>query len=304
MPLRGMNTPSPIVQISPAMSIADFLIRRRCRESSAHASSGEEINGLLDGNRFGVDAAAMTSPVAMIREHGLVALIDVPVSGPKVLEWAMAVSKGGIKLLGVPVFVENVMEVVSDLTDEADLVVGISHVLEPEQISVAVAAGAELVFSPIADPAIIEAAKTRGLTVVAGACTPTEVQLALRAGADLVSLHPLGHPGGEKIFDAMKHTFRDVPLLVSGGIDVENAPAFLEAGAAAAIVDRGVFPESTESAATEIITMRAAALVEVCSEVLGTPGRISFTELRESQLPPKTAEEVEVALGEFESFID
>jgi len=237
----------------------------------------------------------MTSTIATLREHGLVAVIDAPVTGDKVFEWAMAVSKGGIQLLGIPVTLENVTEVVSDLTDEADLVVGISHVLEPEQVSVAVAAGAEFVFTPIADAEIIQAAKSRGLTVIAGAQTPTEVANALAAGADLVSLHPLGAYGkaGELAYEAVQRSFQGVPLAVSGGVDVENAPAFLERGAAVAIVDRGVFPEASEADATDIITMRAVALVEVCSEAMGTPNRISFSELRESEIPPVTAEEIE-----------
>lgn len=231
----------------------------------------------------------MSDAVAAILEHGLIAVIDSPIEDC-LFEWAMAVSKGGMAVLGVPVTLSNVTEVVSDLADEAGLIVGVSDIRMPEQLSVAVAAGAELVLSPVADWAIIEQAKMRGLSVIAGAFTPSEIHTAFMAGADLVSLHPAGVlPGGEAYFRKIKQSFPDKRILVSGGIGVENAPTFLELDACAAIVDTGLFPETNDPAAIEVITMRAAALTEVCADVRGTPKRLSFTELRAISEAPAPA---------------
>ncbi len=226
----------------------------------------------------------MSSTLALLREHGLVAVLDAPIE-ERVFDWAMAISKGGIELLGIPVTLGNVTEIVSDL-DDANLTVGITGVVQPEQVSIAVAAGAAFLVSPIVDDEIIATAKNRGLVTVAGAFTPTEVHRALRAGADLVAIHPIGtFDRGVEHFRRLLRSFPDVPLVVAGGIDVENAPAFLEAGAAAAFVDRGVFPDSNDPSAIDVIAMRAVALGEVCAEALGTPKRASFTELR-SEMPP------------------
>ncbi|MEM9072519.1 MAG: bifunctional 4-hydroxy-2-oxoglutarate aldolase/2-dehydro-3-deoxy-phosphogluconate aldolase [Myxococcota bacterium] len=228
----------------------------------------------------------MTSTLAAIREQGLIAVMD-GTTPERVFEWAMAVSKGGIELLAIPVRLENVTEVVSDLddVDDVNLVVGIAGVLQAEEVSIAVAAGGEFLISPVVDENIIEASKSRGLVTIVGATTPTEVHRAVNAGADLVSIHPVGALGKpEAYFDAMRRAFPDTPLIVSGGIDVELAPALLEAGAAAAIVDKGVFPDATEASALEVITMRAVALVEVCADVMGMPKRSSFTEIRASEI--------------------
>lgn len=218
----------------------------------------------------------MASLAATILEHGLIAVIDSPIEDA-VLDWAMAVSNGGIKLLGIPVTLGNVMDTVSDLSDDAGLVVGISGVMRTDQVAVAVAAGAELVMTPLADRELIRTAKSRDLVVIAGAATPTEVAACLEAGADFVSLHPIGAlSSGKTYFQTIARMFPGVHLLVSGHIDVENAPDYLEAGAAAAIVDRGVFPDTSEPSALEIITTRAVALVEVCADVLGMPQRASM----------------------------
>ncbi|MEM6956789.1 MAG: hypothetical protein AAF645_13935, partial [Myxococcota bacterium] len=101
------------------------------------------------------------------------------------------------------------------------------------------------------------------------------------AGADLVMLHPIGvMAGGERYFEKVASSFPERPLLVSGGISVENAPNFLELGARAAVVDTGVFPDTNDPSAVEVITRRAAALTEICAEVTGATERVSFTELR------------------------
>jgi len=62
--------------------------------------------------------------------------------------------------------------------------------------------------------------------------TPTEIEHAWRAGAALVKLFPgaLGGPGYVK--DVLA-PLGDVPLIVTGRVDAQNARAFLDAGAIA-----------------------------------------------------------------------
>lgn len=213
----------------------------------------------------------MSETIDRIRTEGLIAVVDADV-GDQLFDWAIAVAKGGVKLLGVPAWLPNVTEVTSDLADEAGLAVGIYGVVNVDQVALALAAGASFVLSPICDLELVKAAKERGVVVIAGASTPTEVARAVVSGADQVSVFPAGPLGGPGYLDMLHQHFPDIDLLAAGGVDVENAPAYLEAGAAAAIVDRGVFPDSSEPAALQVITARAEALTEVCSEVVGREG--------------------------------
>ncbi len=87
------------------------------------------------------------STLATIREHGLIAVIDTPIK-ECVVAWGIAVSKGGIELLGIPASLENVTEVASDLYD-ANLTVGLPNLTDPAQLSIAVAACSEFLISPI-----------------------------------------------------------------------------------------------------------------------------------------------------------
>jgi 2-dehydro-3-deoxyphosphogluconate aldolase/(4S)-4-hydroxy-2-oxoglutarate aldolase len=214
----------------------------------------------------------------LMSEEGVIAVIDAPVAD-RVFDWAIAVAKGGIRFLGIPVTFPKVTEVTSDLADEANLTVGVSGVLTHEHVSVAIAAGAEFVLSPICDPDLIKSARDRGLTVIASGATPTELLHAMQAGADLVALCPAAALGGPSYVKELMRQLPTLPLAVFGGVDVEGAPSYLEQGAIAAVVDRGLFPETEDPAATEIITMRAVALMEVVAEVRGDEKRESMTDI-------------------------
>ncbi|MBC7172527.1 MAG: bifunctional 4-hydroxy-2-oxoglutarate aldolase/2-dehydro-3-deoxy-phosphogluconate aldolase [Polyangiaceae bacterium] len=224
---------------------------------------------------------AMAGVAAEILEHGLIAVIDTPMLD-HIFDWSLAVAEGGIRIVAVPVTAENVTELVSDLSDQADLMVGINGVVAPEHVSLAIAAGADFVLSPIASPEIISACKGRGILIVAGGATPTELASARAAGADLVSLHPAGVLGGPAYFEAVARSLGLPHLLASGMVDVENAPSFLERGAAATIIDRGLFPDSQDPAALDVIRARASALSEICADVLGVPSRISLSDVLET----------------------
>jgi 2-dehydro-3-deoxyphosphogalactonate aldolase len=68
--------------------------------------------------------------------------------------------------------------------------IGAGTVLDPADVGRIADAGGRLVVMPHADPAIIAAAKARGLLCVPGVATPTEAFGALAAGADALKLFP------------------------------------------------------------------------------------------------------------------
>ena len=189
------------------------------------------------------------------------------------------VAKGGIKLVALPVTLPYVTELASDLADDPTLTVGICGVTSPEQATIAIAAGAGFVVAPVCQGEIIKACKERGLEVLAGGATPTEVSQCVRLRPDAVTIHPAGAFGAGYVREVLSLVPKEVPLWVSGGIDVELAPTLLEAGAAGAVVDQGVFPADFEPGALDVITMRALALTEVATDILGGERRSLTTAL-------------------------
>jgi 2-dehydro-3-deoxyphosphogluconate aldolase/(4S)-4-hydroxy-2-oxoglutarate aldolase len=203
----------------------------------------------------------------VIREARLIAVVTAP-EEDKLFQWATAVAKGGVRLLGIPSSMSTVTEITSDLADEAGLCVGVAGVITNEQLSVAVVAGAQFVICPFADPDLIGAARHRNLTVIASAATPTEIARCAMLGPDFICASPISAFGGHRYMAWLRAQFPALPLIAGGDIGIDEAPAYLEAGAAAVIVDRGLFPSEDDAAALEVITMRAQALSEVCAPTM------------------------------------
>jgi len=73
----------------------------------------------------------------------------------------------------------------------------------------------------------------RGVVILPGALTPSEVMAAWKAGADFVKVFPCSQVGGPDYIRALKKPFPQIPLIASGGVNQKNAAEFILAGAAA-----------------------------------------------------------------------
>ena len=97
-------------------------------------------------------------------------------------------------------------------------------------MSEAVDAGAQYLVSPGTSRPVAEAMRSSGTPFAIGALTPSEVMAAGELGADLVKLFP-GSLGGPSYLKALRGPFPDVPFMPTGGVSVDNARSWLDAGA-------------------------------------------------------------------------
>jgi 2-dehydro-3-deoxyphosphogluconate aldolase / (4S)-4-hydroxy-2-oxoglutarate aldolase len=108
---------------------------------------------------------------------------------------------------------------------------GAGTVLSAADAEGAAAAGATFIVTPAHGPGV-DAAAARGLPVVAGALTPTEVVGVLAAGAVAVKLFPAS-VGGIQYLRALRDPFPATPFVPVGGVDEDAARGYLAAGAVA-----------------------------------------------------------------------
>ena len=99
----------------------------------------------------------------------------------------------------------------------------------------AVEVGAQFLVSPAFDERISEWAQTHDILYVPGAFSPSEVDIASRAGALLIKLFPARALGPAHVRDLLG-PFPEIKLVPTGGVDRSNAREYLEAGAAAVAV--------------------------------------------------------------------
>ena len=120
--------------------------------------------------------------------------------------------------------------------------VGVGTIWDPGAVHEAKAAGASFVVTPVMLPEVAEAARKEDILCVLGAITPTEIYQARLAGANIVKLYPITPVGGPKYVETLLGPLAGVPFWVSGGVPLEDIPAYLRQGVQAIGLTNAVFP--------------------------------------------------------------
>jgi 2-dehydro-3-deoxyphosphogluconate aldolase/(4S)-4-hydroxy-2-oxoglutarate aldolase len=148
---------------------------------------------------------------------------------------AEAVCEGGIPIVEITMTVPGAVEVIRELAKNtaSGVLIGAGTVLNVEAARRCLDAGAQFLVSPGLNLQTVEFAVREGKLIMAGALTPTEVMAAWEAGADFVKVFPCGQVGGAKYIKALRGPFPQIPLVPTGGVNLNTAAEFIEAGAAA-----------------------------------------------------------------------
>ncbi len=169
-------------------------------------------------------------------EHGLVAIVRVK-EPSELVRIAEAIEAGGVRVIEFTMNTPNALEAISQLAREWGdrILLGAGTVLDPETGRAALLAGAQFLVAPNFNPALIELARRYSKIAVPGALTPTEIVAAWECGADVVKIFPASVGGPQYIKDILG-PLSHIRLLPTGGVSLENIPAFIAAGASAVAV--------------------------------------------------------------------
>jgi len=203
-----------------------------------------------------------------ILEIGIIPVVRAA-SADQALKAADAVCAGGITIVEVTMTVPGALEVIAKLSQSVGktVVVGAGTVLDDETARRCLDAGAEFLVSPGFDLGVIQLAKKSNKLVMAGALTPTEVIAAWRTGSDFVKIFPCGTVGGAKYIKALKGPLPQVPMVPTGGVNLQTAAEFIQAGSAALGVGAElVSADALKSGKTSEITAAAKKFVTVVRE--------------------------------------
>ncbi len=182
---------------------------------------------------------------------------------------AEAVCAGGITIVELTMTVPGAIELIADLrrTLDSEVLVGAGTVLDAQTAQQCIAAGADFIVSPGFDLSTVQIAKQMGKLTMAGALTPTEVIAAWKAGSDFVKIFPCGAVGGPKYLKALKGPLPQVPMVPTGGVNLDTAADFIRAGAEAlGIGGELISPAALKSGNTEEITRTARQYLEIVRE--------------------------------------
>jgi 2-dehydro-3-deoxyphosphogluconate aldolase/(4S)-4-hydroxy-2-oxoglutarate aldolase len=108
-----------------------------------------------------------------------------------------------------------------------DLFIGAGTILSPSQMGDAAQAGARFAVSPGFSMKLVEAAERRGMPLLPGVMTPSEVMVAHDAAYTRLKFFPADSAGGVKAVAAMAGPFPDVRFCPTGGVRADNAADYL-----------------------------------------------------------------------------
>ena len=169
-----------------------------------------------------------------IMEIGIVPVVRASSAGEACIA-AEAVCQGGIPIVEITMTVPGAVELIRELVENcgSEVLIGAGTVLNSDAARRCIDAGAEFLVSPGLNLETVAFAAGEGKLIMAGALTPTEVMAAWDAGADFVKIFPCGQVGGAKYIKALKGPFPQIPFIPTGGVNLNTAAEFLEAGSVA-----------------------------------------------------------------------
>jgi 2-dehydro-3-deoxyphosphogluconate aldolase/(4S)-4-hydroxy-2-oxoglutarate aldolase len=210
-----------------------------------------------------------------VRER-LVSIGIVPVirasSAQKALLAADALRQGGIAVVEVTLTVPGAETVIESLRKSfgSDLLVGAGTVLDVEDAKRCLDSGAEFIVSPGFDRATVSFVKSQEVLTMAGALTPTEVIAAWKHGSDLVKVFPCSAVGGASYIKALKGPLPQIPLIPTGGVNLQTAADFIRAGSEALGIGGELVPAAALDAGTPaVITTLAKQFLEIVQAARG-----------------------------------
>lgn len=213
--------------------------------------------------------------IARIHEAGWVAIVRCD-SPEEALRIGEGCARGGAAAVEITFSVPNATDVIRALATRFgahDLLVGAGTVLDPAMAQRALDAGAQYIIAPAFDLPTVQYCVERGVAVMPGAMTPTEILAAHNAGADVVKLFP-GEFLGVQFVRAVRAPLPHVPLMPTGGVTLENIGQWIEAGVFAVGIGSYVSAPAKSgdiAGVAERARNLTAKIAEVRSKLSGSP---------------------------------
>ena len=142
---------------------------------------------------------------------------------------ANALLDGGLACAEVTLRTPASLEVLKRMAafEKEGLLVGAGTVLTPAQADAAIAAGAKFIVTPGIDAALVRHCQEKGVLIIPGTTTASEVMLATNLGVECVKFFPAEASGGVKVLKALHGPFPGMRFMPTGGITLDALPEYL-----------------------------------------------------------------------------
>lgn len=160
-------------------------------------------------------------------QYGIVPVINIP-REELAVPLAQALTEGGLPLIEVTMRNPNSLAALRRIKREMpSMLAGAGTILTTQQVDEALDAGADFAVAPGFSPEVVEYCQKKGLPILPGCVTASEIEAGRRMGLRLFKFFPSEQLGGVKTIKELCGPYRDIQFVPTSGINLQNLPAYM-----------------------------------------------------------------------------
>lgn len=169
----------------------------------------------------------MNEILRKIGDLGIVPVVKID-NAKDAVPLGKALIEGGLPVAEITFRTEAAEEAIKNIASELpQMIVGAGTVLNIDQAKRAVAAGAKFVVSPGFNTSVVEYCLNNNIPITPGCCNPTDIEMALDHGLEVVKFFPAEAFGGLNTIKAISAPYGMLKFIPTGGINEKNIKEYL-----------------------------------------------------------------------------
>ena len=169
----------------------------------------------------------MNETLEKIGELGIVPVVKIE-KAEDALPLGRALIDGDLPIAEITFRTSAAEESIKTLTRELpELLVGAGTVLTIKQARRAVSAGAQFIVSPGFNPRVVDYCIENSIPITPGINNPTQIEMALERGIEVVKFFPAEASGGLSLLKSMSAPYTGIKFIPTGGINQDNLCSYL-----------------------------------------------------------------------------
>ena len=173
---------------------------------------------------------SLDSVFEQLRQFRVIPVVrtSTPELAATAIEW---LSVAGLRTFEITMTIPGAIDLITQYSSREDILIGAGTVTSENQANLCLDAGAKYLVSPFVVTELTEISHQRGVPCFLGALTPTELYNAVRLRADAVKIFPIKRMGCLTYLKALVSIFPGVPLVPTGGVNLDEIALYLKSGA-------------------------------------------------------------------------
>ena len=162
-----------------------------------------------------------------IQDLGIVPVVKID-DPARAVPLAQALKDGGLPCAEITFRTDAAKEAMKQINGKIPgMLMGAGTVLTTAQVDSAAECGAKFIVSPGYNSSIVDYCIKKGIPVVPGCSTPSDMEKAIEAGLEVVKFFPAEESGGLAYIKAVSAPYTMLKFIPTGGINADNLNSYL-----------------------------------------------------------------------------